>query len=224
MLDPSSTARRPSRPQSPRAARAVPRRRARRRRPRTALKGADEVVHLAAIVGDPACARDPELSHEVNVEGTPRARRRRRASRRRALRVRLDVLELRAHGRPDRARSTRTARWRPVSLYAEQKVGDREGAARGRPGAAPTCLRFATVYGVGAADALRPHRQRVHARSVGGPRARGLRRAVLAPVRARARRRPRGRHVLDARRQRGGRASSTSAARTRTTASSTSSR
>src|SRR5947199_201876 len=31
-----------------------------------ALEGVDEVVNLAAIVGDPACARDPELSEEVN--------------------------------------------------------------------------------------------------------------------------------------------------------------
>ena len=37
----------------------------------------------------------------------------------------------------------------PVSLYAEQKVADRAGAARPRPRAfAATCLRFATVYGV----------------------------------------------------------------------------
>ncbi len=42
-----------------------------------ALAGARAVVHLAAIVGDPACARDPQLSHEVNVEGCPPARRRR---------------------------------------------------------------------------------------------------------------------------------------------------
>ena len=35
-----------------------------------ALAGADEVVHLAAIVGDPACARDPETAEAVNVEAT----------------------------------------------------------------------------------------------------------------------------------------------------------
>src|SRR3954471_18164933 len=33
-----------------------------------ALEDPEAVVHLAAIVGDPACARDPELAHEVNVE------------------------------------------------------------------------------------------------------------------------------------------------------------
>ena len=37
---------------------------------RRALEGCDAVVHLAAIVGDPACALDPPLSNEVNVEGT----------------------------------------------------------------------------------------------------------------------------------------------------------
>jgi nucleoside-diphosphate-sugar epimerase len=35
-----------------------------------AFSGADAIVHLAAIVGDPACGRDPELSNSVNVEGS----------------------------------------------------------------------------------------------------------------------------------------------------------
>src|ERR671930_344271 len=37
---------------------------------RAALEGATELVHLAAIVGDPACALDPKESNEVNVEGS----------------------------------------------------------------------------------------------------------------------------------------------------------
>src|ERR1700716_4254189 len=32
-----------------------------------ALAGVNSVVHLAAIVGDPACARDEQLSNDVNV-------------------------------------------------------------------------------------------------------------------------------------------------------------
>ena len=36
---------------------------------RAALDGIEAVVHLAAIVGDPACAREPELARAVNVEG-----------------------------------------------------------------------------------------------------------------------------------------------------------
>src|SRR6201992_646633 len=35
-----------------------------------ALDGAEAVVHLAAIVGDPACALDPEVSNDVNVKAT----------------------------------------------------------------------------------------------------------------------------------------------------------
>ena len=34
------------------------------------LEGFDAVVHLAAVVGDPACAREPELAREVNLEAT----------------------------------------------------------------------------------------------------------------------------------------------------------
>src|SRR4051794_22252107 len=35
---------------------------------RAALEDVQAVVHLAAIVGDPACARDPETAREVNVD------------------------------------------------------------------------------------------------------------------------------------------------------------
>src|SRR5215472_5891686 len=35
-----------------------------------AVKGADYIVHLAAIVGYPACKRDPRMAEEVNIDGT----------------------------------------------------------------------------------------------------------------------------------------------------------
>jgi nucleoside-diphosphate-sugar epimerase len=35
-----------------------------------ALKNIDAVIHLAAIVGFPACRKDPELSYDINVNGT----------------------------------------------------------------------------------------------------------------------------------------------------------
>ena len=37
-----------------------------------AMKGKDVIIHLAAIVGYPACSRFPELAKEVNLEATKR--------------------------------------------------------------------------------------------------------------------------------------------------------
>jgi nucleoside-diphosphate-sugar epimerase len=108
-----------------------------------ALDGAEAVVHLAAIVGDPACAADPELSHAVNIEGTravveaaPGARRFVFASTCSNYGRMADPL----------VPVDETAPLAPVSLYAEQKVAiERDLLARGE---AFTCLRFATIYGV----------------------------------------------------------------------------
>lgn len=35
-----------------------------------AVEGADSIIHLAALVGLPACKKDSKLAYEVNVEGT----------------------------------------------------------------------------------------------------------------------------------------------------------
>jgi nucleoside-diphosphate-sugar epimerase len=113
-----------------------------------ALNGADAVVHLAAIVGDPACARDPELSHEVNVEGS-------RAVAQDAERLGVERLVFAStcsnYGRmADPATPIdEQGVLAPVSLYAEQKVEIERSLLDGSYGSLnPTCLRFATVYGV----------------------------------------------------------------------------
>jgi nucleoside-diphosphate-sugar epimerase len=115
---------------------------------RRALERADALVHLAAIVGDPACAKDPQLSREVNVEGT------------RAL-----IADAVAQGVGRVVFASTCSNYgrmadptvpidehgalRPVSMYAEQKV-EIEQELLASNGARPlaTCLRFATVYGV----------------------------------------------------------------------------
>jgi nucleoside-diphosphate-sugar epimerase len=116
---------------------------------RAALDRADAVVHLAAIVGDPACAKDPALSQAVNVDAT---------------RTLVDDAAAAGVARLVFASTCsnygrmadplvpvdETAPLAPVSLYAEQKVAV-ERALLERPAGArpvPTCLRFATIYGV----------------------------------------------------------------------------
>jgi nucleoside-diphosphate-sugar epimerase len=103
-----------------------------------ALKGADAVVHLAAIVGDPACARDPQLAQEVNVDASL------------ALAAEADVERFvmastcSNYGRMADPTTPidETGMLAPVSLYAEQKVA----VELALPDAIR--LRFATIYGV----------------------------------------------------------------------------
>jgi nucleoside-diphosphate-sugar epimerase len=113
-----------------------------------ALEGADALVHLAAIVGDPACARDPALSQAVNVDAT-----RALAGQAREAGVRHMVFASTCsnYGRmaDPMVPIDEDGVLAPVSLYAEQKVAVEQLLLSGRlaPMAA-TCLRFATVYGV----------------------------------------------------------------------------
>jgi len=115
---------------------------------RRALDGADALVHLAAIVGDPACARDPEVSEEVNVGGSQAL-----VEDAAALGVQRVVFASTCSNYGRMADPTvpidETGELAPVSLYAEQKVGIERALLRDAPdGVQPTCLRFATVYGV----------------------------------------------------------------------------
>jgi nucleoside-diphosphate-sugar epimerase len=112
-----------------------------------ALEGAEAVVHLAAIVGDPACARDPELSHAVNVEGS---RALAADARERGVERFLFASTCSNYGRVSdpTVPIDEDGVLAPVSLYAEQKVGvERWLLEAARDSFSPTCLRFATVYG-----------------------------------------------------------------------------
>jgi nucleoside-diphosphate-sugar epimerase len=114
-----------------------------------ALRGVDEVVHLAAIVGDPACGRDPEFSNAVNIEGTQALV----ADAKDAGVKRLVFASTCSnYGRmaDPNVPIAEDGVLAPVSLYAEQKVAMEQMLLNGASeGIAVTCLRFATVYGVG---------------------------------------------------------------------------
>jgi nucleoside-diphosphate-sugar epimerase len=110
------------------------------------LDGTDAVVHLAAIVGDPACAADPEKANEINVGGT------------RALLADAGEAGTRRivfastcsnYGRmaDPTVAIDETAELAPVSLYAEQKVAVERELLEGDHGIEAVCLRLATIYG-----------------------------------------------------------------------------
>jgi nucleoside-diphosphate-sugar epimerase len=114
---------------------------------RAALEGVDEIVHLAAIVGDPACALDPERSRDVNVNAT-----RSLLADARAAGVGKFVFASTCsnYGRMEdpTVPVTEDGVLAPVSLYAEQKVGMEQAILSDEfADLQPTCLRFATVYG-----------------------------------------------------------------------------
>ena len=112
----------------------------------SSLEDVDAVVHLAGIVGDPACARDPEVARAVNLEAT-------RAFLEDAVtRVERFVFASTCsnYGKMVEGDAFATEDWelRPVSLYAETKVAAELAVLAAKTaGFAPTCLRFATVYG-----------------------------------------------------------------------------
>ena len=113
-----------------------------------ALRGVDAVVHLAAIVGDPACARDEHTAQAVNVDA--------------AMALIKDAADAGVERFVFASTCSNYGRMAdplvpiaedgvlaPVSLYAEQKVAVEQALLGLDPAPfAATCLRFATVYGV----------------------------------------------------------------------------
>jgi nucleoside-diphosphate-sugar epimerase len=114
---------------------------------RAALEDVRAVLHLAAIVGDPACAREPDVAREVNLDGTS-------ALLDDAERAGVERLVFAStcsnYGKmaDPNVLATEAFELSPVSLYAETKVAaELDVLARSSNGLPTCCLRFATVYG-----------------------------------------------------------------------------
>lgn len=116
---------------------------------RTALDGIDAVVHLAAIVGDPACSRQPELARAVNLDASLLLY---EACRRSGVQRFIFASTCSNYGRMAQASTflTEESDLRPVSLYAETKVAVEKALLNetGKRGPAVSILRFATVFGL----------------------------------------------------------------------------
>jgi nucleoside-diphosphate-sugar epimerase len=109
------------------------------------LRGTDAVVHLAAIVGDPAGKRDPDLTRTVNLDA---AKRLIAACGDAGVQHFIFVSTCSNYGLQDTSSlADEDAELNPLSFYAETKVAV-ERALIESEGFPFTILRLATVYGV----------------------------------------------------------------------------
>jgi nucleoside-diphosphate-sugar epimerase len=113
-----------------------------------ALEGVTDVVHLAAIVGDPACAKQPELANQINWEGSKSLFDYCNSGK---IEQFVFASTCSNYGKmKDDSYVTETSELSPVSLYAELKVKFEKYLleTKIRETFSPTALRFATVYGL----------------------------------------------------------------------------
>lgn len=114
-----------------------------------AFDGIDSIVHLAAIVGDPACAQQPEIAEQTNWTASKMLF---------DLAVNTDSVKrfifastCSNYGKmPGDNYLTEDSELNPVSLYAKLKVQFEKYIleSKTREDFVPTALRFATVYGL----------------------------------------------------------------------------
>ncbi len=110
-----------------------------------AMRDVDAVVHLGAIVGDPACALDEKLTLEINLAAT-----RMIAEVARGFGVQRFIFAstCSVYGASDQILDERSA-LNPVSLYARTKIGSEQVLlALNDDRFAPIILRFGTIYGL----------------------------------------------------------------------------
>ncbi len=112
-----------------------------------ALEGVDTVIHLAAIVGDKACALDEEVAVQTNWTATVALARRAKAGGVRRF-VFASTCSVYGEGREEVL--TEDSPVKPLSLYAETRWHAELGILElvNGSGFAPVILRFGTVYGL----------------------------------------------------------------------------
>jgi nucleoside-diphosphate-sugar epimerase len=115
----------------------------------SAVAGIEAVVHLAAVVGDPACSRQPDLARAVNLQGSLALI---EESQRAGVSRFLFASTCSNYGKMKDANQyvDEESELSPVSLYAETKVAVEKALLQsvcdGRW--CPTPMRFATIFGV----------------------------------------------------------------------------
>lgn len=109
-------------------------------------RGADAVIHLAAVVGDAACRLDPDYTWATNVEATKLVV---DVCRRFEIPRLVFASTCSVYGASDDLILNEGSVQRPVSLYARSKIeSEAICLAAAGSGTAVTCLRMATLYGI----------------------------------------------------------------------------
>lgn len=110
-----------------------------------AMRDIDTVIHLGAIVGDPACALDEALTIEVNVMATRMIAEVAKGS---GVQRFIFASTCSVYGASDEVLNERSA-LNPVSLYARSKIAsERVLQHMASDSFVPVILRFGTIYGL----------------------------------------------------------------------------
>ena len=110
-----------------------------------AMQYADAVVHLGALVGDPACALDERLTLEINLAATRMIA---EAARGFGVQRFIFASTCSVYGASDQILDERSA-LNPISLYARTKIdSERVLLTLNDDRFTPVILRFATIYGL----------------------------------------------------------------------------
>jgi nucleoside-diphosphate-sugar epimerase len=110
----------------------------------SAVNGTSSIIHLAAIVGDPACEQDKSAALEINYSAT---RMMIEIAKGYGVERFLFASSCSVYGETEQLVDERSA-LRPISLYAQTKVDSEQALLRSRTGRFhPTILRLATVFG-----------------------------------------------------------------------------
>jgi nucleoside-diphosphate-sugar epimerase len=109
-----------------------------------AVKGVDAIIHLAAIVGDPACEQDHETALQINFAAT---RMLIEVAKGNGVERFIFASSCSVYGENHRLMTENSA-LNPLSLYAKTKVDSENALLRAAaPGFHTTVLRLATVFG-----------------------------------------------------------------------------
>jgi nucleoside-diphosphate-sugar epimerase len=109
------------------------------------MRGVDSVIHLGAIVGDPACALDQELTIEINLMATRMIAEVAKGS---GVSRFIFASTCSVYGANDELLDEHSV-LNPVSLYARSKIASEQVLrSMANDQFAPTFLRFGTIYGL----------------------------------------------------------------------------